>query len=383
MGAIAARGGARNPNIRLPQRFSSCCHRQGSSSKVTVGPPEVSVVVQGPVVPIVTASVLDSVRRHLPGAEVILSTWKGSDLTGLTPDVLVENDDPGPIPTPGKTNNVNRQIVSTRSGLALATRRYAMKLRSDTRLGGAQFLEWYSRSTMCPRPSEPRVFRERILTCRHFTRNPERSPWLFHPSDIFMFGLREDVTRFWCAELVSRSPRGINSSSTGPRFTCTPRTPMVFAAVWGGQACDQAPEQYLWLACLRQYGGRIARKASIRVPTPTNLWLSERSMLANFFIAEPSDLAIRLPPRIEAGEFGLATCHTSTCYSTQEWEQLSALYSENPRPFSRGLPVLIRQIRATLRDEHIYRIWSHTLFNRYGGLRRRIRSLFSGAGKAK
>jgi len=42
-----------------------------------------------------TAAYLDSVRRHLPSAEVILSTWAGSDSRGLAPDMLVESADPG------------------------------------------------------------------------------------------------------------------------------------------------------------------------------------------------------------------------------------------------------------------------------------------------
>ncbi|VTU00947.1 WavE lipopolysaccharide synthesis OS=Flavobacterium johnsoniae (strain ATCC 17061 / DSM 2064 / UW101) GN=Fjoh_0346 PE=4 SV=1: WavE [Gemmataceae bacterium] len=335
-------------------------------------------------VPVVTASVLDSVRQHLPGSEVILSTWKGSDCTGLAPDVIAENDDPGPIPTPGKTNNVNRQIVSTRRGLALATRRYAMKLRSDTPLVGSQALEWYSRSLVCPRPKEPRVFRERILTCRHFTRNPERSPWLFHPSDIFMLGLHEDLNRLWNVRLVTGDRALHAASGTGStQLAWKPRTQMVCAAIWGCDESQQAPEQYLWLACLRRFAGLAARKSLIRIPSPSNLWLSERSLLANFYTAETDDLGIRLPPRIAVGEFGFKVSRPSTCYSNEEWERLSALYSENPRPFSRGLPTLLRQVRAMLRDEHIHRVWAHMLFHRDGALRRRVRSLFRQAEQAK
>src|SRR6266851_1380389 len=66
---------------------------------------DLSVVVQGPVVGgrrdpeerQLTRRCLASIRSCLPDAQIILSTWRGSDLAGLPFDVLVENDDPGPI----------------------------------------------------------------------------------------------------------------------------------------------------------------------------------------------------------------------------------------------------------------------------------------------
>jgi hypothetical protein len=86
-----------------------------SASKVTymISDKDISVVVQGPIhkQDNLTKRVLESVRTHLPNAELILSTWKGSDVDGLDCDVLLLNDDPGAI----NGYNVNRQIVSTRT----------------------------------------------------------------------------------------------------------------------------------------------------------------------------------------------------------------------------------------------------------------------------
>src|SRR6266851_7799448 len=111
---------------------------------------DLSVVVQGPVVGgrrdpeerQLTRRCLASIRSCLPDAQIILSTWRGSDLAGLPFDVLVENDDPGPIyypDLPDKSNNVNRQIITTRNGLIAADRRYALKLRSAMLVGGTGF----------------------------------------------------------------------------------------------------------------------------------------------------------------------------------------------------------------------------------------------------
>ena len=91
---------------------------------------EISVVVQGaisgkstdPEHYQITKKVLQSIRKYLPGAEIILSTWKGSDVKGLDYDQLVESDDPGAVLLGEYNgvkafNNLNRQIVSSKAGL--------------------------------------------------------------------------------------------------------------------------------------------------------------------------------------------------------------------------------------------------------------------------
>lgn len=55
---------------------------------------DISVVVQGPVQsfqdreqePGITQKCLESVRQHLPGSTLILSTWPGQELAGLDYD---------------------------------------------------------------------------------------------------------------------------------------------------------------------------------------------------------------------------------------------------------------------------------------------------------
>ena len=77
-----------------------------------------SVVVQGAIDKDYTSKCLASIRKYLPEAEIILSTWEGCDVEGLDYDNLLLNKDPGtsdlirkyPFEHP---NNVNRQIVST------------------------------------------------------------------------------------------------------------------------------------------------------------------------------------------------------------------------------------------------------------------------------
>jgi hypothetical protein len=102
---------------------------------------DISVIVQGPVLgspasPAAeqfTRRTIESVLTVLPGAEVILSTWTGSDVSGLRAHRIVESDDPGAAQLFGTTqsNNVNRQIVSSREGVRASSRPFVLKVRSD------------------------------------------------------------------------------------------------------------------------------------------------------------------------------------------------------------------------------------------------------------
>ena len=113
---------------------------------------DITIVFQGAFKPYVTQgkeSFLRNVRkakRVLPGAKIIVSTWKGAEIpSGLVVDDIVFSEDPGALPplklTDDKPNNANRQLLSTQAGLAAVTTPYAVKLRSDCYLEHAGFLD--------------------------------------------------------------------------------------------------------------------------------------------------------------------------------------------------------------------------------------------------
>src|SRR5579871_2753379 len=145
---------------------------------------ELSFVVQGAIdgsiSPLtgepITRSCLSSLRRHHPGAEIILSTWKDADVSGLDYDVLVRSEDPGAwnAMRPGcgevKLDNTNRQIVSTRTGLYAATRRYAAKIRSDMIFQGNQWMQHFDSYPL--RSDRCRIFKQRLITCSLWARDP-------------------------------------------------------------------------------------------------------------------------------------------------------------------------------------------------------------------
>ncbi len=98
---------------------------------------DISIVVQGQLFFTDKNSTLDvllSISNHYPFAEVILSTWRGSaiplEYKSLC-DHIVLSDDPGDG-TYGKVPlNINRQIISSKSGVAKASRKYVIKSRTD------------------------------------------------------------------------------------------------------------------------------------------------------------------------------------------------------------------------------------------------------------
>ncbi len=209
-------------------------------SASTVSPSEIAVVVQGPVfgppsrseVEGITARGLRSIRRHLPGAEIVLSTWEGTDVSGLEFDRVVMSRDPGPAmfredEAIVRPSNVNRMIVSTLAGLRATERPFALKARTDVWMRTARFLDFFGRYPA--RSTEARIFTERVLVHDHFTRFPGRCPhwnYLFHPSDCFQFGRRGDLLTLWDVPIW-------DAEASGP--------------------LELVPEQYLWVTCLRKF----------------------------------------------------------------------------------------------------------------------------------
>ena len=82
---------------------------------------EISIVLQGPIYKGTTSRVCKRMREIFPNAEIIVSTWEGSDTSGLIYDILLENKDPGGTPLMldgelnNKTNKVDRMILSSKN----------------------------------------------------------------------------------------------------------------------------------------------------------------------------------------------------------------------------------------------------------------------------
>jgi hypothetical protein len=249
---------------------------------VTVSPSEISVVVQGPVDRALTPRCLTSVRRHLPGAEVILSTWKGTDLAGLDYDRVIENDDPGAVvctrSDPKVYYNVNRQIVSTVNGLRDATRLYAVKVRADMEFTGTGFLDLFDRFPA--RAGEWRVFERRVVTCTLPSQSVRRRGLPLCPSDWFDFGLRSDLLTLWDVPLDA-THEVARYFENRPRPVPDRMTPFLHR---------YAAEQYVWLNCLRKF--RPVELEHLGERRPGLRELTELTFANNFIMADEPILGV-------------------------------------------------------------------------------------------
>ena len=309
---------------------------------------QISVVVQGPITGSpddspekrLTQKCLQNLRRDLPGAELILSTWRGADTRGLDFDVLVESDDPGGLCyhnglMDGRRilNNVNRQIVTTRNGLMRATRPYALKIRTDFWLEGRAFLEFWEQF---PRRGEAwRVLEERVLNCTVYARNPRRHlPFAYHPSDWVFFGRREDVLAIWNIPLAPE-PETSRWFDDKPRPARDP---------YPNATNRYTPEQYIWTAFLRKHAPlHLDHQFEV---SRAIIEGSEQSIANNLVLLEPGQWGLKFE-RSPIPPFDLASLYTHG-----DWQRLYNRWgggSLTPPPDLRRLNRTVRWRREKLR----------------------------------
>ncbi len=246
---------------------------------------DISVVVQGPVRHrtdrggYATREVLASIRAHLPGAEIILSTWEDEDVEELEPDHLVLSPDPGPLEQAWfRVNNVNRMVRSTARGLAAATRSLAIKTRTDTLLASDGMV----RLPLAP-PDDPALgLTARIQVASLGTKNPLTTGFQYHPSDLVQFGTTQDLRKLWSAPPATLDdvfhPPCLTGRFVGPRLS---------------------PEQYVCVRFLAAAGvdAVIESVEDLRfAPFETSM----RCLLAAFDTFDERAAGVLLPPRMHA-----------------------------------------------------------------------------------
>ena len=263
----------------------------------------ITIVVQGMIIPKLTRKVLKSVRRYLPQARIILSTWQGSDTSDLDFDELVLCEDPGFFyhsKHPGiRPNNINRQIVSTLSGVQQVKTPYVLKLRTDFRLTGAEFLKYFE--TQPNFNPEYKVFTHKILACCYCTRNPHDKtfPYPFHPADIAFLGLTEDILKLFDIPLMDEKE-----------------------AYWDAENeyfNQYAAEQHLFVNCLRKQGKKI-NCVYYKDCSPQNVAETEQYFTSNFIFINYKNFNL-LPSK--PNFFAKNELHSfETCYTQAEFSQL-------------------------------------------------------------
>jgi len=245
-----------------------------------INPSDISVIVQGAVDKNLTPICLHSIRKILPRAEIVLSTWDGTDVSGLDYDKLVLNK---PVAAQryssyfdDKINNINRQIVLTLVGLRATTRKYAFKIRTDFLLNSADFLKYFDLYDKTNK--KYKVFKHKILSCTNFARNPRHDAYqyLFHPSDIAFFGLRSDLINLFDVPLMTKHEETYykRNGFTHNRYV---------------------PEQYLWVNCLNKNGHKIHFNR-FRAPSSKLTDDTEKYFVSNFIFLSWDQFGL-VPPK--------------------------------------------------------------------------------------
>jgi hypothetical protein len=243
----------------------------------------ISFVVQGPVIThsdkrmgiFSTADVLQSIRMHYPGAEIILSTWKGSDTDGLTYDQLILNEDPGGFMHNGVQVNCNRLILSSKAGIHKATRQFVVKTRTDILFKNSSLANRLKYIT--PVSSKYGIFQKMVLSTIYYVRNPIRLNLVFHPSDIFLVGTKEDMLSYFDVPMAMRSFYINDDEST-----------------------RIVPEQYFLVHSIL-----TKKNIDFHIPhwgyTRLNYFIqSEKYLFNNFLFFDTNELGIEFPKRLYA-----------------------------------------------------------------------------------
>ena len=159
---------------------------------------DISVVVQGGIDQKYTSDCLKSIRKHLPDSEIILSTWEGPNIDGLNYDIIIFNQKIENNLIHNEIlniiNNSNRQIISTQNGIKKASKKYILKLRTDSLLLNNNFLEYFYEF---PNRNNKYIgFKNRIIVPSVYSREYSNDIKLclpFHTSDFYFFGLADDI----------------------------------------------------------------------------------------------------------------------------------------------------------------------------------------------
>lgn len=277
---------------------------------------EISVVVQGPIYgfdekydkPITELCCL-RIKELLPECELILSTWEGSCVKNIIFDKCIYNKDPGGIlmvlDNVERMNNTNRMILSTKNGLKATTKKYVVKMRSDTYIENLSFLEKFGEFPLLDSNS---CIRERIisLSATHPTRG---SGIIFSLSDWFEFGLREDVIKLWDIDL---QPTENIVESNGKKL-------------WKD---NQVGESYFWPMFLKNdllFNKVIAGNTSAIPLNKDNIDLSERALAKYVVLFEGRQLGVNSLKYWDKNYVRKDFARAS-CYMHFEWEQLYKKY---------------------------------------------------------
>jgi hypothetical protein len=178
---------------------------------------DLSIILQGRCTD-KTSLIVEKFRRVAPKAELIVSSWPGTDYVAPAGVRFVTSADPGtfPISVDGKVvhnDNLNRQVVSTATGLDAASRKFALKWRADFDFDEARMREFLSRylQQLLSSSNEQKIVVSSVTTANPFAM----VGLVFHVSDWFYLGKASALKRYLLDRPVDPAGETGNISSSG------------------------------------------------------------------------------------------------------------------------------------------------------------------------
>jgi len=306
-----------------------------------------SVIIQGPIFGKLgepdqmqlTTQCIESVRKVLPGSEIIISTWVGSDVGHLDYDKVVFSEDPGAVSyneNKHKFNNNNRQIISTYNGLIKSSKKYSIKLRGDCKLSHHGFIDFLD---IYPLRSKYKYFQKRIITSTVFSLNPRKIPVLFHVSDIFQIGLTSDMKQLWDIQLQPepKTTRGGLKS----KWNSNDPYPME------GYQMKFASEQYIWFAFCKKHKLDLNLKFYSQISL-NKIVKSELSIINNFVILSPRELGLVLPDKM------MKFIDYPFIYSSKDWIYLYNKYCVSKFSLDTKLILIFKTLVVSTKIKYVF-----------------------------
>jgi hypothetical protein len=281
---------------------------------------QISVIVRGLIVGAgqpdeqkkFTKRSLLSVRKHLPDAQIILSSWNGSDVSGLEYDELVLSESPAEIYTmradqTRKLMTVNNQLITVNGGLRKASRPYVLNMRSDIVLTGTKFIDYFLKFNQ---GTNEGILKKRVVVLP--TYNPRRNtpfPFLFNVCDWFYFGLTEDVRNIFDVPFLRESD--LHGQKRGEYFPHEEN----FEA-----------EQHLWSNFLKKH-----QEVPLESPSffsPEALAVSEKSYAQNTIMLPATKAGVICLKMPHAG-YGARPFLSQGLYTFNEYKKMYNRYNQH------------------------------------------------------
>ena len=148
---------------------------------------------------------VNSIKKYLPDAEIIVSTWEGQACDESSVDKVIYTKEPDNIIDDylGNPCNFNKMILSTKVGLDYSKREFVLKFRANLSLKNNKFF-YIDDTDNLEKYKKYKFFNKKInVTNMAITTPLSYQHMLFHLSDIVQFGRKQDVMNLWDIDLLS------------------------------------------------------------------------------------------------------------------------------------------------------------------------------------